>query len=736
MGRILHAIGAFSARRAWAVITAWLVLLVGVGAAAVVFQEAADDSFSIPGTQSIQTFEKLGEEFPAAGGASAQIVIAAPDGAALIDPASQEAIGETVRQLNATADVAAATNPFEAMAVSPDAGVAYISLNYDEAAGQLPAGALDNATEAAAPMLDAGLQVEFAGSAFAQQGPGGGSGEAIGILVAIVVLYVTLRAVIAAALPFVTGIAAVGVGVGGVMVLTGFVDVPSTATVLALMLGLAVGIDYSLFILARHRSQLLEGMPTRDSIAKAIGTSGAAVVFAGATVVVALVALFMANIPFLTAMGNAAAATVALAVIAALTLLPAVMSLAGTRILPKKMRAQVESNQQGNAPVVATAPRVNRWARFVTHRPTMVLVAGVVGLGVIALPALDLRLGLPSAASQPEGSTARQAYDLLGEGFGAGFNGPILVLAETNDAADGEATVAATAADFATIDNVAFVSPPIPNADGTAYLFQVIPTTAPDSAETERVVHDIRAVKPVGDVTLGVTGETAIQIDVSEGISAALPGYLAVVIGLALILLLVVFRSILIPIKALLGFLLTLAATTGALVAVFQWGWLSNVFGVEYTGPIVAFLPIIGIGITFGLSMDYEVFLVSRMREEHLDGRDPKSAIIVGYSHTSRVVIAAALIMGSVFFGFMLDDDVIIKSIGFALAFAVLIDAFVVRMALVPAAMALMGKAAWWLPKWLQKIVPEIHLEGDPEQRAAMETLADTGTPSPQSGVS
>jgi len=725
MGQILHAIGAFSARRASAVIIAWLVLLVGVGAAAVAFQGPTDDSFSIPGTQSVDTYEKLGEEFPASGGTSAQIVIAAPQGEALTDPDAKAAIGETVAALNATADVAAATDPFKSMAVSQDGSVAYISVNFDESAGQLPEDALETVTEAAVPMVDAGLQVEYAGGASTHEEPGGGAGEVMGMLVAIVVLYITLRAVLAAALPFVTAIAAVGVGVGSVTVLTGFVSLPSTATVLALMLGLAVGIDYSLFILARHRSHLLGGMAIKESIAKAIGTAGAAVVFAGATVVVALLALFMANIPFLTAMGNAAAATVALAVMAALTLLPAVITRAGYRVLPKKMRAQVVASQQDDAPATVAEPKTNRWARFVTNRPIMILVVGVVGLGVIALPALDLRLGLSSAASQPEDSTGYKAYELLAEGFGPGFNGPILVLAETGDAADGAANVAATAEEFTTIDNVAFVSPPIPNADGDAFLFRVIPTTAPDSTETEQVVHDIRAIEPVGDVSLGVTGETAINIDVSEEIAQALPGYLAVVIGIALILLLVVFRSILIPIKALLGFLLTLAATTGALVAVFQWGWLSNVFGVAYTGPIVAFVPIIGIGITFGLSMDYEVFLVSRMREERLRGRDPKSSIIVGYSHTSRVVVAAALIMGSVFFGFMLDDNIIIKSVGFALAFAVLIDAFVVRMTLVPAAMALMGKSAWWLPKWLQKIVPEIHLEGDPEDRTVIE--ADAG---------
>ena len=506
-----------------------------------------------------------------------------------------------------------------------------------------------------------------------------------------------------------TGIAAVGAGVGTVYALTGVVSVTSTAPVLALMLGLAVGIDYSLFIVARHRAQLLSGMSVDASIARAIGTAGAAVVFAGATVVLALLALFIANIPFLTVMGNAAAGTVALAVMAALTLLPAVLSLAGVRILPRKLRAAVAGGTH-----VEAEPSTGRGISFVTKHPLVTVIGVVAMLGVVALPALDLRLGLPSERSQPEESSARKGYDLLAKGFGPGFNGPIVILAETTNAATGAEEAAA--AQVAKLDDVVFVSPAIPSADGSAYLIQVIPAGGPDSASTEQLVHDIRAVTPAGDITLGITGETAIRIDVADGIAQALPIYLAVVVGLALLLLVIVFRSILIPLKALAGFLLSLAATFGAVVAVFQWGWLKEFFGVTYSGPIIAFLPILTIGILFGLAMDYEVFLVSRMREEHLAGAEPTPAIVAGHSHSARVVTAAALIMGSVFFGFLLDDDVIIKSIGFSMAFGVLVDAFVVRMTLVPAIMTLLGKAAWWLPRWLGRVVPEIHLEGDPER--------------------
>ena len=599
------------------------------------------------------------------------------------------------------------------MTVSPQGNIAYIPVQYGLEQSDLPETTADDAREASQPMVDAGLQVEFSGQAFIVQGPPSSPGEIIGIFVAIIVLLITLRAFVAAMLPFVTSLAAVGLGVASVYALSGTIEMSSTAPILALMLGLAVGIDYSLFILARHRAQLISGMSVPDSIARANGTAGAAVVFAGATVVVALVALFMAGIPFLTIMGVAAAGTVALAVVAALTLLPAVLSLVGLKVLPRKQRALVGADSY--APEV-TEVKINRWVKAVTAKPWLVLVAGVAILGVMAIPATQLRLGLPTEQSQPAESSAKKGYELLSEGFGVGFNGPIIVLSTTKDAATGAADATALAAAFGALDNVAFVSPPQPNADGTAYVMTVIPATAPDSEETEQLVHDMRAVAPVGASAFGVTGTTAIQIDVAEGIGNALPGYLLVVIGLALVLLLIVFRSILIPIKALLGFLLTLAATAGALVAVFQWGWFDSILGVTYTGPIIAFLPIIAIGITFGLAMDYEVFLVSRMREEHLAGAENLDAIRVGYSYSARVVTAAALIMASVFMGFMLGDDAIIKSIGFALAFAVLIDAFVVRMTLVPAAMAVMRGAAWWLPGWLKKVVPEIHLEGDPDE--------------------
>ncbi len=711
MGSLLHAVGAFSARRHWLVIGVWLTALIGIGAAALTLSEPTDDAFSIPGTASVQTFERLGEVFPGSSGATGSVVIAAPEGQAVSDDANYAAISQSVSALRELPNVLAVSDPFEAMGVSQDLSIAYITVNYSLPAYDLPDGSLDEAKQATGSMTEAGLEVEYTGAAFFEQEiPGGGIGEALGVIVAIIVLFVTFRSLIGAMVPLMTGIVAVGAGVGTVYALTGTVAITSTAPVLALMLGLAVGIDYSLFIVARHRAQLLGGMGTDASIAKAIGTAGAAVVFAGATVVLALLALFIADIPFLTVMGNAAAGTVTLAVLAALTLLPAVLSLAGVRILPRKLRQAVAAGTH-----VEAEPSTGRGIAWVTKHPLITVIGAVAILGAVAIPALDLRLGLPSERSQPEESSARKGFDILERGFGPGFNGPIVILAETTSPGTGAEAASAAAAQVSQLDNVVFVSPAIPSQDGSAYLIQVIPSGGPDSATTEQLVSQIREITPEGDITLGVTGETAIRIDVSEGIAEALPLYLAVVVGLALLLLVIVFRSILIPLKALAGFLLSLAATFGAVVAVFQWGWLRDLFGVAYTGPIVAFLPILTIGILFGLAMDYEVFLVSRMREEHLAGAEATEAIVTGHSHSARVVTAAALIMGSVFFGFLLDGDVIIKSMGFAMAFGVLVDAFIVRMTLVPAIMTLLGKAAWWLPRWLGRIVPEIHLEGDPE---------------------
>lgn len=478
-----------------------------------------------------------------------------------------------------------------------------------------------------------------------------------------------------------------------------------------------------------------------------MGTAGSAVVFAGLTVVIALVGLTVVNIPMLTKMGLAAAGTVVIAVLIALTLIPALLGFAGARALPRKARKASKAGKPSEAGVAgeaaaageahgrdAAGERPNmgtRWARFVLRRPIAVLLTAVIGLGVVAIPATSLELGLPDDGSQPTDTTQRKAYDLLSDGFGPGFNGPLMLVVDGRDAHDGQSAKSAAARvakEVRGLDDVAVVTPPTFNKAGDTAMLNVVPKSKPSSVETEDLVHDIRSTthgiaRDTGAQTL-VTGTTAMNVDVSQKLNDALVPYLALVVGLAFLLLMVVFRSVLVPLKAALGFLLSVVAALGAVVAVFQWGWLSSVFGVEQTGPIMSMMPIFMVGVVFGLAMDYEVFLVTRMREAFVHGERPGEAVVTGFRHGARVVTAAAVIMISVFAGFIGSSDSMIKMIGFGLAIAVFFDAFLVRMAVVPAVLALLGRSAWWLPRWLQKLLPNVDVEGE----GLRTQLAGTGT--------
>jgi RND superfamily putative drug exporter len=548
-----------------------------------------------------------------------------------------------------------------------------------------------------------------------QEQGGPGNSEILGILVAAVVLVITFGSLVAAGLPLLTAILGVAAAVLGIQIASGFVDLGSSTSTLALMLGIAVAIDYALFIVSRFRHEMATGRRPEDAAAHAVGTAGSAVTFAGLTVFIALAALAVVNIPVLTEMGLAASFAVVVAVLIALTLLPALLGFAGNRVLGRR----------GRDPEAAGAGRPTaglRWARFVTRRPVAVLVAAVLGLVVLAIPALNLRLGLPGENMAGAETTQRKAYDLLTDGFGPGFNGPLTVVV---DAPDAKNAAAAAADSIGRLPGVVTVSPPVLNPAGDTAILQVIPQSAPDSTATEELVHAIRDLR--GPL---VTGTTAVDIDMSEKMGAALGPYLAVIIVLAFLLLTLLFRSILVPLKAIAGFLLSVGATFGAVVAVFQWGWLGGLFGVDQPGPIMSMLPVFLIGIVFGLAMDYEVFLVSRMREEHVHGAPPTEAVVNGFAHGARVVTAAAIIMVSVFAGFILSPESFIKSIGFALAAAILFDAFVVRMTIVPAVMTLLGRRAWWLPRWLNRVLPDIDVEGDklrelPTEAEAGRTDAD-----------
>jgi RND superfamily putative drug exporter len=570
----------------------------------------------------------------------------------------------------------------------------------------------DELAATAAPARSAGLTVEFGNGIVTESSES--NAETTGMLIGFVVLAITLGSLLAAGLPLATALIGVGIGVTGLTALSGVVSESETAPILATMLGLAVGIDYALFILSRHRQNIAEGQDVREATARATATAGSAVVFAGLTVIIALVGLTVVNIPFLTVMGLAAAGTVAIAVLIAITLLPAIFGFAGDRVIRLNRVLAYRPRRRAAREAMST-----RWARFVTGRPVPVLVSGLVLIGLVALPALHMRLGLPDGGSKSTSTTERRAYDLLTDNFGPGFNGPLTIVVDAPHLTSGQQAQLASgvAAGLKDFPGVAAVSHPIQNQTGEVTIVQVTPTTSPASSETKDLVTHLRETADEIQAKTGieafVTGTTALNIDTDETLSAALPKYIAIVVGLAFLLLMVVFRSVLVPLKAALGFLLTIAAAMGLVVWVFQDGHLAGLFDVPNTGPIVSFLPILLIGILFGLAMDYEVFLVSRMRESYVHSGRARDSIVRGFGQSGRVVTAAALIMIGVFGGFVLDDDPIVKSIGLSLAFGVLVDAFLVRMTLVPATMALLGDRAWWLPRRLERVVPGVDIEGE-----------------------
>lgn len=711
MATFLYRLGRGAFRRRRFVALVWVALLFVAGFGAATASTPTSGSFSIPGTEAQKAFDLLDQRFPgmAADGATARIVIKAPAGEKVDSAAVKPQVEKIVSELKdgpGKDQISSVTSPYEAQAVSQDGSTAYVSVKYKVSGMELTDATREALTESAADAKADGLNVQIGGDAL-QAAPETGSGEIIGIAVAAIVLVITFGSLIAAGLPLLTALIGVGIGISSITALANVLDLGSTTSTLAMMIGLAVGIDYALFIVSRYRAELAEGRERDEAAGRAVGTAGSAVVFAGLTVVIALVGLAVVNIPMLSKMGFAAAGTVVLAVLVALTLVPAMLGFAGKKVLP----AGTKSRFLGKGKPVAEGaePKPNggtRWARFILRRPVMVLLAGVIGLGIIAIPASKLEMGLPDDGAQPVSTTQRQAYDLLSEGFGPGFNGPLMVVV------DGDKALAdQTVERIKGLDGVAAVMPATQNEAKDAAVISVVPKDRPSSVQTEDLVKEIRAGSDSGKVF--VTGATAMNIDFSQKMNDALLPYLALVVGLAFLLLMLVFRSILVPLKAALGFLLSVVAALGAVVAVFQWGWLGSLFGVEQTGPIMSMMPIFMVGVVFGLAMDYEVFLVTRMREAYVHGERPGQAVVTGFQYSARVVVAAAVIMIAVFSGFMGASDQMVKMIGFGLAIAVFFDAFVVRMTIVPAVLALLGHKAWWLPKWLDRILPNVDVEGE-----------------------
>ncbi|MFE7750444.1 MMPL family transporter [Streptomyces sp. NPDC057428] len=715
MATFLYKLGRLAFRRRRYVALVWVALLALAGFGAASASTATSSSFSIPGTEAQRAFDLLEERFPggSADGATARVVFKAPEGEKVTASANKAEIKDIVGELKSGSDqIASVADPFAAKAVSQDGSTAYISVSYKVSSMELTDGTRDALKDAGEAAQNSGMTVEIGGDAL-QVMPETGATEIIGVAIAAVVLVISFGSLIAAGLPLLTALIGVGIGVSLITALANVLDLGSTTSTLAMMIGLAVGIDYALFIVSRYRAELAEGREREEAVGRAVGTAGSAVVFAGLTVVIALVGLAVVNIPMLSKMGFAAAGTVAIAVLIALTLVPALLGFAGKRVNGRRARKAAEAENKPEAkPNMGT-----RWARFVLRRPVWVLLVGVLGLGAVAVPATSLEMGLPDDGSQPKSTTQRQAYDTLSDGFGPGFNGPLLVVVDTKGASDGRTAVDRVSQEIEGIGHVAAVTPATFNKAGDAATITVIPKDRPSSTETEDLVHAIRdaggEIKDDTGAEVLVTGATAMNIDFSEKMNAALLPYLALVVGLAFLLLMVVFRSLLVPLKAALGFLLSVVAALGAVVAVFQWGWFGSLLGVEQTGPIMSMMPIFMVGVVFGLAMDYEVFLVTRMREAYVHGESPGQAIVTGFRHGARVVTAAAVIMMAVFAGFIGSSESMIKMIGFSLAIAVFFDAFVVRMAIVPAVLALLGRHAWWLPNWLDRILPNGDVEGE-----------------------
>lgn len=765
MASFLQKTGIRMFERRWWVVGSWVTVLAIVGVLAFTFMAPLSSSISIPGTEAQKALDRFEELFPDAGARSGRLVLTTPENKTLTDYRSE--ITDLTKAMSDVPDVATAISPFtNTAALSKDGRIGYITIQLSGGDASVSKETLAKVDEQVATFTRDGLRV-YAGGDLVNRAPGEilGVGEVAGVVIALVVLVITLGSLVAAGMPIITALLTVGISMAGLFALTQTVEMTNTAPVLAVMLGLAVGIDYSLFIVNRYKSFVKEGYALRDAAGRAIATAGNAVLFAAATVFIALAALSVVQIPFMTVMGLAAACTVALAAMIAVTLVPALLGIAGMRVFSKKERRSIQQVQNNHEIREERVSHSTFWYRagekILKYRKSFLLLAVAVVI-VLAWPISQLKLGLPSDEHAAPGASERQAYDLISKGFGPGFNAPLLVLVENLDVPTQQATASAeqqliqqyaqsqptpiatpeqqsaalqqlrsqarviatlgpVAERIKAVDGVDAVQPAFLTADGKAGFIQVIPKTGPSDNTTKALVKDLRQedtqqkLAAGSSETFAVTGSTAVQIDIEDKLSAALPVYLAVVVGLSLILLLVAFRSVLIPIKATLGFLLSVLAMFGALVAVFQWGW----FGItDAPGPIVSFIPIIAVGILFGLAMDYEFFVVSGMQEAYHHTKNAKKAVIRGFALGSKVVVAAGFIMVAVFAGFITNHDATIQSIGFALALGILVDAFIVRLIIVPIVMSYLSDRAWWMPKWLDKVLPNISVEGSVEEGA------------------
>jgi RND superfamily putative drug exporter len=723
MNRLVRRIGDLSARRPWTTIGAWAVLAALVAVLSGAVGGAFTDEFSASGSESRKAKTLLEERFPSVAGGTGLAVFAAGDGRKLSE--SKPAIAAALAQVAALPHVATVSDPFTTNRISSDGRVGYAEITLDVSSFDFGRPAAAKLVEALEPARASGLSAEFGGEASFSNKKKESGKEAIGILAALVILVVAFGTVVAALVPIALALVGVAAGIFGVTVLAGFLDVSTAAPIFGVMVGLGVGIDYSLFIVSRYRDNRAEGQGNAESLSSAMGSSGTAVFFAGMTVVIAMAALVLTGIGVLASIGLSVSIIVLFAVATALTLLPAILTLLGDRIDAGRLVGRSRTPKP---------PEATAWWRLahrISARPWPYLIAATVVLLTLAAPALSLKPGFPDAGDDPTSTSVRKAYDVLADGFGPGFNGPLLIVADLKNTGLDRQGVAALTERIAADPGIAEVGTPRLSPSGDTLVVQTVPTTEPADPATKQTIKRIRALTPAG---VFVTGPTALTLDLDKQLSDTLPLFIGAILVASFLLLMLVFRSVVVPLKAAVMNLLSIGGAYGVVVAVFQWGWLASLFGLEGTFRIVSLFPTLFFAVLFGLSMDYEVFLVSRIREAFNATGDHAESVARGLATTGRVITSGALIMMVVFLSFVTDPDPFVKMIGLGLAAAIFIDATLVRLILVPATMALMGRANWWLPGWLDRVLPHLSLEGPSAQPPAAPVIvlpAQGGQPSP-----
>ncbi|WP_329470798.1 MMPL family transporter [Exiguobacterium sp. 9-2] len=715
MAKKLYRLGYWAAEHRKKVFGGTLCLLVLTIVLTLSFGISFKEEMTIPGTKSEQAGKLLAKEFPpVSSGGQIQIVMKAPRNERLDDQRNSHIIEKMVKEIQKDSEVVTVALPIELGNLNKEKTIGYATVTYKQPSNKVTEASKEKVLKSIKITKAKGIQTELAGDVAFSELEIGGITEALGVAVAYMILALTFTSFLAAGMPILSAVVGLGIGILLILAGTNFLDIPSFALSLAAMLGLAVGIDYALFIISRYRQQIAGGDTVKEAVAIATGTAGSAVVFAGATVIIALLGLSTTGIPFLTMMGISASLCVFVAILIAIILVPAILGALGHKMDPTRQNTLLRSISRFSN---KKESGYEKWGKFILKRPLFISMLAVSLLLIISIPFFHMQLGLPNNGTKSEETTERRAYDLLAEAYGPGYHAPLILVAEKNQSdIDVNKALSTLTKKLKHVNGVENVSPAVPNKTSNVFMLSVTPSTGPDDPKTSYLVKalrgDIKKIANQNGLNLMLTGSTAVNIDISDKLQNALPIFAMLIVGFAFILLMLVFRSILVPLKAVLGFLLSLGATLGFVVFVIQDGHFIDLFGFPTASPVLSFLPVIVIGILFGLAMDYEVFLVSRMREEFTRTANAKQAILTGIKESGGVVTAAGLIMMAVFVGFMMAPDPIIKSMGFALTFGVLFDAFIIRMTLVPAIMFLLGDKAWYLPKWLDRILPNIDIEG------------------------